>query len=393
MEKEENNKIDFLDVEITKEIGGKLGHKVYRKPTHTDRYLNNKSNHHPQQKRGVIKTLIDRAKNICQPEYLDDEVKHVSKALISNGFTQKEIDRAIHPRRPQSSDNTRQSYNGRAFLPYIKRVTDRIGKTLTKYNIKTIYLPTSKISQNLRSVKDKTEYLKTTGVYRIPCNCEKVYIGQTKRSIKTRISEHQRNCRLGQTDKSAIAEHILFNDGHRMLYEDTTVLSRDKNYHTRLYREAIEIHKHNNNINKKEETLKINNIWHHVLNSHNSAPDKHHIQQRTFSLEHRNTQHTAAHEHIKTHATGGTLSFHHEQSRDAHHGTTHTSRGQSEAERGEGVADDPVHSPHHNQRTTTSHYTRDRLRPLSHRTCTNNTSSLENDQHRTDRNVGFIFTH
>ena len=67
MEREENGLLSFLDVLISRE-GNRLGHKVYRKQTHTDRYLQKNSNHHPSQKRGIIKTLANRARVICQPE-------------------------------------------------------------------------------------------------------------------------------------------------------------------------------------------------------------------------------------------------------------------------------------------------------------------------------------
>ncbi|KAK9693727.1 hypothetical protein QE152_g33997 [Popillia japonica] len=41
------------------------------KPTHTDRYLHNESNHHPRQKKGVVKTLVERARKVCSPEQLE----------------------------------------------------------------------------------------------------------------------------------------------------------------------------------------------------------------------------------------------------------------------------------------------------------------------------------
>ena len=40
------------------------GHSVYRKPTHTNRYLNANSHHHPSQKQGLIKTLVKRAQHL-----------------------------------------------------------------------------------------------------------------------------------------------------------------------------------------------------------------------------------------------------------------------------------------------------------------------------------------
>ena len=48
--------IPFLDVLFAIHDDGSLGHKVYRKPTHTDRYLHYNSFHHPI----VLKTLCVR---------------------------------------------------------------------------------------------------------------------------------------------------------------------------------------------------------------------------------------------------------------------------------------------------------------------------------------------
>jgi hypothetical protein len=77
---------------------------------------------------------------------------------------------------------------------------------LTKHNIKSIPLPPKKISNYLPPVKDVVG-LKTPGIYSIPGECEKVYIGQSGRSIQIRIKERERHIRLAQTEKSAVAEH------------------------------------------------------------------------------------------------------------------------------------------------------------------------------------------
>ena len=41
---EENGKLPFLDILISKKADGTLGHQVYRKPTHRDRYLHAETN-------------------------------------------------------------------------------------------------------------------------------------------------------------------------------------------------------------------------------------------------------------------------------------------------------------------------------------------------------------
>lgn len=48
---------------------------------------------------------------------------------------------------------------------------------------------------------------------------------------------------------------------HQIRFEQTQALSRDKQYHTQIYREAIEIHKHQQNMNRKEAMLSISDAW------------------------------------------------------------------------------------------------------------------------------------
>ncbi|XP_030758536.1 uncharacterized protein LOC115884178 [Sitophilus oryzae] len=81
----------------------------------------------------------------------------------------------------------------------------------------------------------------------------------------TRLTEHKRSCGLGQTDKSAVAEHALRDGDHKIQFKDTQVIAATSGYHPRLIREAVEIHKHPNNFNRKEETLYLNRIRHPAI--------------------------------------------------------------------------------------------------------------------------------
>jgi predicted GIY-YIG superfamily endonuclease len=102
-----------------------------------------------------------------------------------------------------------------AVLPYQQAVSNKISRLLTKYNTETVHVPIKKNRQFLGTVKDDLG-LKIPGVYRIPCECGKVYIGQTGRSIEARCKEHMRHIRLDQTEKSAVAEHSI-NAGQQII--------------------------------------------------------------------------------------------------------------------------------------------------------------------------------
>src|SRR5690606_36287230 len=79
-------------------------------------------------------------------------------------------------------------------------------------------------------------------------DCNAVYIGETGRTIRTRIQEHKRDVRLMKVG-SAVAEHAKDNE-HSIAFENVRALSIDRFYHRRMIREGLEIQKHNDVINQ-----------------------------------------------------------------------------------------------------------------------------------------------
>ena len=76
--------IPFLDT-FPKPQGEDIVVAVYRKPTHTDRYLDFNSSHPVSAKRAVVRAVMDRAENVCSdPEILAKEIDHLSKVLHYN---------------------------------------------------------------------------------------------------------------------------------------------------------------------------------------------------------------------------------------------------------------------------------------------------------------------
>ena len=75
------------DTKTTRQDDGSITVSVYRKATHIDRYLDFKSHHHPQHKHSVVRSLMDRAKDIPSTE--DEalrESKRVTETLTANNF-------------------------------------------------------------------------------------------------------------------------------------------------------------------------------------------------------------------------------------------------------------------------------------------------------------------
>ena len=64
MEREQDGKLPFLDCSLQRDGTGHITSKVYRKKTHTDRYLQYHSHHPVHVRRGVVKSLFDRAARV-----------------------------------------------------------------------------------------------------------------------------------------------------------------------------------------------------------------------------------------------------------------------------------------------------------------------------------------
>ena len=85
MEKEEDRKIAFLDVQVERK-GDRATTSVFQKKTHTNQYINYNSHHHNRIKSGIIQGLATGAEKICHPTRLPQERQHLRAVFQANGY-------------------------------------------------------------------------------------------------------------------------------------------------------------------------------------------------------------------------------------------------------------------------------------------------------------------
>ena len=96
----------FLNILISPKEDGSLSTTVYRKPTHTDLYLQWDSNHTVSSKYSVVVvgSLHHRAQTICSsPELLQQEEEHLKQALIRCKYPAWALNKVKSKPKPQPS--------------------------------------------------------------------------------------------------------------------------------------------------------------------------------------------------------------------------------------------------------------------------------------------------
>ena len=120
-----------------------------------------------------------RANTIPSSEALrTEETSHVQDSLLVNEYPTKFIENAAHP--------------DPAGLAVVRGISDRVKRTLQRFNTKTALKPIRTLASVFKQPKDRPSEEKIAGVvYRVECrDCDFSYIGESKRSWASRRVEH-----------------------------------------------------------------------------------------------------------------------------------------------------------------------------------------------------------
>ena len=216
-------------------------------------------------------------------------MKNIKKTLEGCGYPKWTFDRVManRKRKKQSTHNLQQTpekekMRGNVAVPYVQGLSERIRRTLAKHKINTYFLPQNKIREGLVHPKDTITKWNTCGcIYEIRClNCEQTYVGETGRSLDTRIKEHktdvlqhsggvktraQRTSTSSIQHKSAITDHVM--QHNHVPNWDAEILGKEQSWQQRKIRESIWIKRKENNMNRDEGSYELSSIYNEMLNA------------------------------------------------------------------------------------------------------------------------------
>ena len=249
LELEREGSLPFLDTLLRRREDGTLDISVYRKPTHTDRYLHFRSHHPTHVRRGLVRCLFNRARSITtSPDSLQKEEGHLASVLKCNGFPSAFIRASSTPPTQPAEDTRREQPEGRdkpplVVLPYVSGASEDIRHVCGWYNLRVVFRLGRTLRSMLIRVKDTLPLGKHSNVvYQILCGgCSKVYIGETIRRLETRLKEHQEVPITGMTEKSAVAEHA-WNNRHSINWEEMSIIDQARRHKELLLKEALHMH-------------------------------------------------------------------------------------------------------------------------------------------------------
>ena len=273
IEREENNKIAFLDMEIIRDDRGNLYTNWYTKPTDAGRILNYKSVHPAHQKIAIIKNMLHRAVTLSEEKFHNDNIKKVEMMLIKNNYPKSLIKLQIKNfSTKQKQKPTHHKVNLEETVhyyrcPYIPEISNQLKKKLNTCNQQLAFYNCSSTKSLFTQLKDKNvKDCESSLIYHIPCGiCDMGYVGQTTQYLKKRINQHKNDCKNKHTHRTALVGHHM-DTGHVFNFEEVRILDKENNKYKLNISEMIWIYKKEKTVNIKSDTNDLSKVYIGLIN-------------------------------------------------------------------------------------------------------------------------------
>ena len=273
LETPHSNTLPFLDTLVSYDSEAKsFSTQLYIKPIHSRSIMPWDSHGSISSKRAILigetKRAIARMTNSSATK---ESLKEVKRSFVNNGYPKAFVDNVIRKTKNNRHNKPAEDCTQKSIylkLPYINEDYKRRAMAIVRRsgikNVKICFLngkPLSKVfsapkdrmncpeeCKTCKSAKDLNNCFKKNVVYEKCCShCGSLYVGETGRTIGSRIKEHLK------MNKQTVYKHIM---NHKRVkeqpsYSDITwkiIYGNIQNHRQRKCIEAMEIQKHSGNI-------------------------------------------------------------------------------------------------------------------------------------------------
>ncbi len=121
--------------------------------------------------------------------------------------------------------------------PYVKGFSENLERGCGNINIRPVFKTSRTLHRLLVKVKKRIPQGKIKGViYRVQCECGSSYVGETGRTLETRLKEHKRAIRYDDQN-NGIAVHAN-TTCHTIQWEEAEILAKEQDRHKRKFKKA-----------------------------------------------------------------------------------------------------------------------------------------------------------
>lgn len=275
---EENEQLPFLDARIHKK-DNRIIFDWYRKELSSGRIINF---HSTQPKRMVINTaknFIRKILTISDVQFQNKNIEIIKDTLHKNSFPTQIINTLIedfmYPNnqkpRNENDGNTKKFFS----ISYIPSLTDSktMRAIINSDDARFAHKPNTTLRTLFTNTKGKTPKMEQNDVvYEIACKgseasgetCDMFYIGQTKRTLKTRVAEHEADVKKGK-QTTGLSQHMK-EKKHTADFTNVKILDIEKRKNKRMTLESLRIQQKGElSMNTKEDINDINLVYSLVL--------------------------------------------------------------------------------------------------------------------------------
>ena len=263
---EENNKLSFLDMTISKH-NGKFVTSIFRKKTFTGLGLHFLSFVPINFKINGIKTLIHRAFYLTS-NYINfhNEIEYLQTFFFNNGYPKDLFSKILKtflnniffPKTPIFTVNKKIVYFSMPYYGYISNkikneIQSLVEKRYPQLDLRMVFVNRFTIGSFFKHKERLPSDVCSCVIYRFQCEeCNSSYIGSTIRHFRVRAHEHmslsvRSGLPLASPNYSAIMEHSM-QKGHRIQYSNFKIVNSSNRLDIRIL-ESIHILKEKPDLN------------------------------------------------------------------------------------------------------------------------------------------------